>query len=169
MLTGSGPGSDPPGYPHPVTARLPPPGPSYLGERPLSPGRPDRRVGMSRPTRTDDAWWLAVLWAADETGVLEFTELGPEAGPPPDPPLARLGPAMAGALSGLIAEEDGRLAIRLAPVVPPVDPSRPWRAPAAIRAAIRFEATRALSLGETRLAETVLDAFRRAAASLAHA
>ncbi len=69
----------------------------------------------------------------------------------------------------LIAEEDGRLAIRLAPVVPPVDPSRPWRAPAAIRAAIRFEATRALSLGETRLAETVLDAFRRAAASLAHA
>ena len=31
----------------------------------------------------------------------------------PDPPLARLGPALAGSLSGLILEDDGRLQIRL--------------------------------------------------------
>ena len=123
---------------------------------------------MARPTRTDDAWWLTVLWAIDDTGVLDFADLGPTAGPPPDPPLARLGPTMAGALSGLIAEEDGRLAIRLAPVVPPADPSRPWRSPAAIRAAIRFEAARALTMAETQLAEAVLDAFRRAVAGLEH-
>jgi hypothetical protein len=151
-----------------MTDRLPAPGPSFVEERPLRADRPDRRAGLTRPTRTDDAWWLTVLWVTDDAGILDFTDLAPSVGPPPDPPLARLGPAMAGALSGLIAEEDGRLAIRLAPVVPPADPTRPWRSPAAVRAAMRFEAARALTLGDAGLAEAVLDAFRRAAAGLAH-
>ncbi len=150
-----------------MTQRLPAPGPSFLEDRPLSSDRPDRRVGMSRPTRTDDEWWLTVLWVADDAGIVRFTDLAPTAGPPPDPPLTRVGPAMAGSLSGLIAEEAGRLAIRLAPVVPPADPTRPWRTPAVVRAAMRFEAARALAMGETQLAGTVLDAFRRAIASLA--
>ena len=34
-----------------------------------------------------------------------------------------------GGLSGLIREEDGRLAIRLTPLVPPEDDTRPWRCP----------------------------------------
>jgi hypothetical protein len=108
-----------------------------------------------------------VLWVADVDGIVRFRELAPPAGPPPDPPLQRLGPAFAGALSGLILEEDGRLAIRLAPVAPPDDPARPWRMPAVIRAAFRFEPLRAATMRDTELGETVLSAFRRAVASLA--
>ena len=55
---------------------------------------------MSQPSNAPDGWWLAVLWVADAEGVIPFWQAGPAAGPPPDPPLARLGPAVAGALSG---------------------------------------------------------------------
>lgn len=142
--------------------RLPPPGPSYL--KPLGLSIADRRleVGLSRPSTSDDGWWFAVLWVVDGTGVVSFRELAPRAGPPPDPPVVRMGPILAGALSGLIREEGGRLAIRLAPVVPPEDPARPWRSPAAIRAAIGFEPLRAATMSPNELALAVLDAFRRA-------
>ncbi|HYM82620.1 MAG TPA: hypothetical protein VEY67_00520, partial [Candidatus Dormibacteraeota bacterium] len=89
---------------------------------------------MSRPA-TEDDWWLAVLWVEDVGGVPRFRELAPASGPPPEPPLTRLGPALAGALSGLILEDAGRLQIRLAPVAGAEDPARPWTAPAALRAA----------------------------------
>lgn len=147
--------------------RLPPPGPSYL--RPLPLTVHDRRleVGCSRPGDAGDDWWLAVLWVADETGVVSFRDLAPAAGPPPEPPVARLGPILAGGLSGLIREEAGRLAIRLAPVVPPDDPTRPWRAPAAIRAAIGLEPLRAATMRPNELALAVLTAFRDAIARLA--
>ena len=53
------------------------------------------------------------------TDLATFVELAPAAGPPPEPPLARLGPALAGGLSGMILEDAGRLQIRLGLAVPP--------------------------------------------------
>jgi len=117
---------------------------------------------MSRPSNAPDGWWLAVVWVTDGEGVVSFRDVAAAAGPPPDPPLVRLGPAVAGNLSGLIAEEGGRLGIRRGTVVPPDDPARPWRAPLAIRAAFRFEPARVMTMRQNELAETVQDAFRRA-------
>jgi hypothetical protein len=116
---------------------------------------------MSRPTTTDDGWWLAVLWVADDEGVVSLRDLAPAGGPPPDPPLVRLGPALAGSLSGLILEDAGRLSIRVATVVPADDPGRPWRVPAAIRAAFRWEPARAATIPPNELADMVLAGFRR--------
>jgi hypothetical protein len=116
---------------------------------------------MSKPTTTDDGWWLALLWIADDEGVIPLRDLAPAAGPPADPPLARLGPSLAGALSGMILEEAGRLSIRLATVIPADDPGRPWRVPAAVRAAFKWEPAREATMRPNELAETVLAAFRR--------
>ena len=124
------------------------------------------RAGMSRPSDAPDGWWLAVLWVADDDGVVSFRDAAPSAGPPPDPPLARLGPAISGAMSGLILEDAGRLQVRLAALVPPDDPTRPWRAPLAVRAAFRFEPARAATMRPNELAEMVLAAFRRAVEGL---
>lgn len=121
---------------------------------------------MAPSGSTDDGWWFTVLWVVDDDGALGFQELGPAAGPPPEPPVHRLGPALAGALSGLILEEEGRLAIRLAPTGQPQDPTRPWRTAAVIRAAFKFEPLRAATLGEDALARAVLEAFRTAVGSL---
>jgi hypothetical protein len=148
-----------------VGDRFPFPGPSFVPAVPIPLGDGDGHVGLTRPSELD-GWWLGVLWAGDEAGIVRFRELAPAAGPPPDPPLLRLGPAFSGALSGLILEEDGRLSIRLAPVAPPDDPARPWRTPAVIRAAFKFEPLRAATLGETELAVVVLAGFRSAVASL---
>jgi len=123
-------------------------------------------AGMTRPSTGPDDWWLAVLWVQDDHEVVSFAEVGPPGGPPPEPPALYLGPAMAGALSGLVREENGRLAVRLSPAVPPDDPSRPWRAPLAVRAAFGWEPARAAAMRPNELAEEVLAAFRRAVASL---
>jgi hypothetical protein len=117
---------------------------------------------MARPSDAPDGWWLAVLWVTDDDGVVSLTDVAPAAGPPPDPPLGRLGPGVSGALSGLILEDAGRLQMRLGLVAPPDDPSRPWRAPLAIRAAFRFEPARAATMRPNELAETVLTGFRQA-------
>ena len=84
----------------------------------------------------------------------------------PRPPVRRptrrspvSGPAIAGALSGLILEDAGRLQLRLGAVAPPDDPTRPWRSPLAVRAAFRFEPARAATMRPNELAETVLAAF----------
>jgi hypothetical protein len=122
---------------------------------------------MSRPVTADD-WWIAMLWVAADGDVATFEELAPAAGPPPDPPAGRLGSAMAGGLSGLILEDAGRLQIRLAPAVPGVDPERPWRSPAIVRAGFRWEPARAATLRPNELATEVLTAFRRAVESLSH-
>jgi hypothetical protein len=121
---------------------------------------------MSRPTADGD-WWLTVLWVADDEGVVSFRDLAPAGGPPPDPPLARLGPAFAGSLSGMILEEEGRLSIRIATVVPADDPARPWRVPAAIRAAFKWEPMRAAVMRPNELSEAVLAGFRRSIEGLA--
>ncbi len=121
---------------------------------------------MARPSDAPDGWWLTLLWVADDDGVVSFRDVGPAGGPPPDPPLARLGPSVAGALSGLILEDAGRLQLRLGGLVPPDDPTRPWRAPLAVRAAFRFEPARAATMRPNELAETVLAGFRRAVEGL---
>src|SRR4029079_18114288 len=100
-------------------------GPSYLREQELRVGEHRYEVGMSRPSVPADHWWTAVLWVAGDARLASFAELARAAGPPPDPPLARLGPALAGGLSGMILEGAGRLPIRLGPVVAPEDPERP--------------------------------------------
>ncbi len=145
--------------------RFPPPGPSHLAAVPVGPGSAFR-AGISRPA-TEDDWWLAVLWVEDDAGVPRFRDLAPASGPPPDPPLLRLGPAFAGALSGFILEDAGRLSIRLAPVAPPADPARPWGMPAAIRAAFRFEPLRVGTMPPDAVTATVLEGFATAVASLA--
>jgi hypothetical protein len=145
-----------------VPDRLPSPGPSFLREHDVRIGERRYRAGMTRPTTTEDGWWLAILWIGDDDGVVSLRDLAPAAGPPADPPLARLGPALAGALSGLILEEAGRLSIRLATVVPADDPTRPWRVPAAIRAGFKWEPMRAAAMPPNELAEAVLAGFRRA-------
>lgn len=150
-----------------VPERLPLPGPSYLRELALEIGDHTLSVGMSRPADGPDATWLAVLWVADDAGIVSFRDIAPASGPPPEPPLARLGPLLVGALSGFIREESGSLAIRLAPVVPPDDAERPWRAPLAVRAAIGFEPLRVATMRPNELASTVLTAFRSAIRTLA--
>ena len=146
--------------------RLPSPGPSFIPEHEVRIG--DRRylAGMGHPTDGPDGWWLTILWVADADGVVTFRDVAPASGPPADPPLARLGPAIAGALSGLILEDAGRLQLRLGMVEPPQDPDRPWRAPLAIRAAFRFEPARAATMRPDELADTVLAGFRRAVEGL---
>lgn len=147
--------------------RLPPPGPSFLREHEVRVGDRALRAGMARPSDAPDGWWLTLLWVADEEGVVAFRDLAPAAGPPPDPPAVRLGPALAGALSGFILEDAGRLQLRVAALVPPDDASRPWGAPAAIRVAFRFEPARVETMRPNELADTVLAAFRRAVEGLA--
>lgn len=124
---------------------------------------------MSRPTTITDDWWTAIFWVADADGVVSFVDLAPAAGPPPDPPLARLGPAFAGSLSGLILEDEGRLQVRLGPVIPPDDPERPWRCPALVRVACRWEPARAAVLRPNELAAEVLEGFRHSIEGLARA
>lgn len=160
------PEAPPSGYAVEVPERLPHPGPSYLREQELRAGDRHLRVGMSRPTTVADEWWFTVLWVTDDDGVVSFGDLAPAAGPPPEPPLATLGPVFAGALSGLILEDEGRLQLRLAPMGPPDDPTRPWRLPAAVRAAFRWEPLRVATMRDTELAEAVLSGFRRAVESL---
>lgn len=122
---------------------------------------------MARPSETPEGWWIALMWVADDEGVVSFRDVAPAAGPPPEPPLGRLGPALSGALSGLILEDAGRLQLRVGALVPPDDPERPWRAPLAVRAAFRFEPARAATMRPNELAETVLAAFRRSVERLA--
>ena len=141
--------------------RLPPPGPSFLREHEVHVGDRALRAGMARPAEAD-GWWMTLLWVADDDGVVSFRDVAAAAGPPPEPPLARLGPALSGALSGLILEDAGRLQLRVGSLVAPEDPARPWRAPLAVRAAFRFEPARAATMRPNELAETVLAAFRRA-------
>ena len=115
---------------------------------------------MMAPTVTDDGWWLAVLFAHDETGVVDAEQIAPVAGPPPVPPLIALGPVFAGALAGLIAEQDGRQQFRMA-LPPPADEGRPWTRPLLVRLAVRWEPMRALTMGPRELAREVVVAFRR--------
>lgn len=153
-----------------VVAALPVPGPSFL--RPLAvrvgggPGAATPRtltLGLSRPSTTEDGWWLGHLWAADGEHIADAALLAPAAGLP-EPPAA-LGPAFAGALAGLVAEEGGRQQVRLK-LHPAADPARPWERPLALQVAIRWDPVRAATMRPNELATAVLDAFGRALGAL---
>ncbi len=146
--------------------RLPHPGPSFLKEHEVRIGDRVLQAGMNRPVDGPDDWWLVVLWVTDHEGVVSFREVGPVSGPPPEPPLLHLGPAFAGALSGMIREDEGRLSIKLAPLYPPEDDTRPWRCPLVIRAAFRWEPALLQTMRPNQLADQVLAGFRRAVESL---
>lgn len=134
----------------------------------LHAGKPggDRRVrlGMTRPAELADGWWGAFLWAADDDGVLSAREVAPLAGPPAEPPLAVIGPAFAGALSGLIAVEANRQCVRLSlPEAP--DPARPWDRPLLVRLALKWEPMRAATMRPNELASETMEAWSRAVES----
>jgi hypothetical protein len=153
-----------------VAERLPTPGPSFARERivrlhagPTDPGLAVR-VAMSRPTETEDGWWLAHCWAYDADGIIDTLALAPRSGPPPVPPLTIMGPVFAGALSGLIAEEDGRRLVRLK-LHPATVEDRPWERPCIVQLAVKWDPVRAATLRTNELAGEVVHAFARAIAA----
>jgi hypothetical protein len=150
-----------------VAARSPSPGPSFLREQTITVRDRVLRAGMGRPTEAEGGWFLALCWVTDEDGLVTFRDVAPAAGPPPEPPALRLGPSLAGSLSGLILEEDGRLQFRVAAASPPPDPRRPWDAPLAVLVGIRPEPMRAATMRPNELAEAVLSGFRRSVEGLA--
>lgn len=124
------------------------------------------RAGVAEPTTMADDWWVGLLWVADEAGLVTFRQVASEAGPPADPPLFRLGPLVAGALSGMILEEGGRQMLRLRLGVPPPDERLPWEAPLVVLSAFKWEPMRAAAMRPTEIAESVLAAFRRSVEGL---
>ena len=119
------------------------------------------RLGMSRPQVLEDGWWGCFLWAADDEGLIDARDAAPRAGPPPESPLQRLGPAFGGALAGFLAEEGGRQCLRLA-VPGAADPARPWSQPLVLRVALKWDALRAATMRPNELAREALEAFGRA-------
>ncbi len=146
--------------------RLPSPGPSFLREIAIKPGD-DRLVGMAQP-RTVEGWWVTMMWCERNGELLSFSDLAPSYGTPPGSPLLRLGPGLSGTLSGLVMEEGGRQQLRLRLGRPPAVEDAPWEAPLAVVAGFRFEPARTLTMRETELAQTVLQAFRDALLRLSY-
>jgi hypothetical protein len=157
-----------------MVERMPSPGPSFVREervrlhvRPDAPGDAagtggEARAGMTAPSVMDDGWWLTHLWAEDDDGVLDSRSIAPLGGPPPGGPLQRMGPALAGALAGLLDQEDGRQLIRLR-MPPAPDESRPWDGrPLVLITAVRWDPVRAATLRPNELARELLRAFVRA-------
>ena len=122
---------------------------------------PRVRVGISAPSTTDDGWWLAVLWATDNDGVVHALEIAPVAGAPPGPPLMTLGPALGGALSSLVAQENGRQALRVR-LPPAPDETRSWERPLLVQFAAKWDPVRSAVMTPNELAREVLRAFARA-------
>jgi hypothetical protein len=116
---------------------------------------------MLKPSLKEDGWWLTTLWVEDDEGVVEARAVAPVAGPPPGPPLAVIGPTLAGALMGLLDQEDGRQLIRLR--MPEADDeAQLWRRPLLILAALRWDPVRASTKRENELAAELMRAFRNA-------
>lgn len=116
---------------------------------------------MAPPSTTDDGWWLGHVWASDGEGLVDMIDLAPVAGPPPAPPQAVIGPAFAGALAGLIAEEGGRQLVRIR-LHPARDEARTWERPCLVQVAIKWDPVRAATMPADELATAVLEAFGRA-------
>jgi hypothetical protein len=150
-----------------VATSIPVPAGSYLREETVhlhaGPTDPGRAVdlGMAPPTTTDDGWWLAVLWAANGDEVVSLREIAPRAGPPPGPPLLTLGPLFTGALSGMVAEENGRQAVRLRLPAAENDDA-PWDRPLVLQVALKWDPVRATTMTGNQLAREALRAFGRA-------
>ena len=145
----------------PIPARL-----SYLRERTVraggrKPGDEPIHLGMDRPSVSPDGWWTTLAWARDDRGIISCLDVAPRAGPPPDPPLMRMGPVFAGALAGLVAEVGGRQALRLR-LPEPADPARPWDRPLVLQIAVTWDPVRAATMTPNALAAEALGAFERA-------
>jgi hypothetical protein len=138
--------------------------PSFLRELVVRIGTPPElvlRLGMDRPSLSPDGWWTALAWARDDDGIVSCLEVAPRSGPPPEPPLMRMGPAFAGALSGLVAEVDGRQALRVR--LPDAEAAdHPWRRPLILQVALRWDAVRTATMSPNQLAAEALGAFARA-------
>ncbi len=122
---------------------------------------PPVTVGMSAPSIMDDGWWLTHLWAMDADGLVEAIDVAPVAGAPPGPPLLTMGPSLAGALAGLLDQEDGRQLIRLR-MPPAADEARPWVRPLLVMTAVRWDPVRSATMRPNELARELLRAFARA-------
>ncbi len=144
-----------------MTVRLPPPGPSAVPELTVASNTGPCRAGIGQPSVLTDDWWVTLLWVADDDGLVPVRVLASSAGPPADPPLARLGPALAGNLSGMVLEEGGRQMLRLRLGVAPEDDRLPWEAPLVVVAGFRWEPMRAATMPDAELASVVLAAFAR--------
>lgn len=143
-------------------SRLPTPGISYIKEEPviLRDGE-TLSAGMTNPSVMEDGWWLTNIWVADKDGVVSALSAVPAAGPPPGAPLHAMGPRVAGALSGLIAEEGGRQLIRLR-MPPAEDEARPWERPLVCMVAIKWDPVRAALTTQNQLARELLRGFAAA-------
>jgi hypothetical protein len=148
------------------------PGPSFVAEEPVTvrgatAGAANLRLraGLTAPSVMDDGWWLTHLWLADDEGVVEAAELAPLAGPPPGSPLEALGPRIAGALAGLIAQEQDRQQLRLR-MPPPADEARPWQRPVVCMLAVKFDPLRAAVMSREELARELLRGFAAAVEGL---
>ena len=119
------------------------------------------RAGLSKPSQTDDGWWLTHLWLADEGGIVEASLIAPPAGPPPGAPLQTIGPRLAGALAGLIAQEQDRQMIRLR-MPPAPDESRPWQRPLLCTLAVKWDPVRVATMPDNELARELLRGFAAA-------
>lgn len=115
---------------------------------------------MSEPSVMDDGWWLATLWGVNDAGIVEASAVAPAAGPPPEQPVSMLGRILAGALAGLLDQEDGRQLIRLR-MLPAADESRPWQRPLLLWLAVRWDPVRAAVMRPNELAREILRAFAR--------
>jgi len=150
-----------------MTARLSLPGPSFVREEEVlirgTEGEPGQRLraGLIKPSRTDDGWWLTHLWLADEEGIVEASAVAPPAGPPPGAPLQAIGPRLAGALAGLIAQEQDRQMIRLR-MPPAPDESRPWQRPLLCTLAVKWDPVRVATMPDNELARELLRGFAAA-------
>ena len=144
-----------------MSPRLPPPAASFIREHEVVLGDLRLRAGIDRPTEIE-GWWLAVLWVADDEGIVPCRLVAPAAGPPPDPPHVRLGPLVSGGLSGHVLEDGGRQQLRIRLPMPPDEADRPWSAPLVVQLAVRWEPARAAGMTPSKLADVALAAFRRA-------
>lgn len=146
--------------------RLPVPGISFVKEESVSLRDGEKlRAGMTNPSVMDDGWWLTNLWVGDDEGVVSALSAAPAAGPPPGTPLEAMGPRVAGALSGLIAEAGGRQQIRLR-MPPAPDESRPWERPLICAVAIQWDPVRAALMTKNELARELLRGFAAAVEAL---
>ena len=138
-----------------------------MRDEPVSPhgrsGEPSTslRAGMTAPSVMDDGWWLTHLWVADDAGVVGALTVAPAGGPPPGTPVAAIGPRLAGALAGLLGEEDGRQLIRLR-MPAAEDESRPWERPLLCMLAIRWDPVRSAVMSRNELARELLRGFAAA-------
>jgi hypothetical protein len=92
---------------------------------------------------------------------VDASDVAPLAGPPPGTPVQAIGPRLAGALAGLIAQEDDRQLIRLR-MPSAIDESRPWERPLLCMLAIKWDPVRASVMRENELARELLRGFAAA-------